>query len=123
MTSDLAQIEPALQTYSGGIHESGTERPGRVFREVAHLFSATEGKPNDLPRAVWFDPLRNRKFAQLQELPRHDRVVSVDRSGPATALAKVQCQIPSRYFTGYLAFVTLADGWKSVFKIFHTDTR
>ena len=43
-------------------------------------------------------------------------------SSPTTAFAKVQCQIPPRYFTDYLTFVKLADGWKIVSKTFHTLT-
>ena len=32
----------------------------------------------------------------------------IDQSGPETALAKVACQIPPRYFTDYLAFLKTA---------------
>jgi 2-(1,2-epoxy-1,2-dihydrophenyl)acetyl-CoA isomerase len=39
-----------------------------------------------------------------------------------TAFAKVQCQIPPRYFTDYLTFVKLTEGWRIVSKTFHTET-
>jgi hypothetical protein len=55
-------------------------------------------------------------------LQREDFIVQIDRSSPTTAFAKVQCQIPPRYFTDYLTFVKLADGWKIVSKTFHTLT-
>ncbi len=123
MPSDLTDLEHALQTYFDGLYEGNTEKLGSVFHDVAHLFSVTDGTLNDLPRAAWFEAVRTRKSAQSQDLPRRDWVVHIDRSSPTTAFAKVQCQIPPRYFTDYLAFVKLADGWKIVSKTFHTDTR
>jgi hypothetical protein len=93
-----------------------------VFHDVAHLFSVTDGKLGDMSREQWFDMVRSRKSAQSQDLKRHDWVVQIDRSSLTTAFAKVQCQIPPRYFTDYLTFVKLADGWRIVSKTFHTET-
>lgn len=123
MTSDLQDIERALQAYFDGLYEGDTGKLASVFHEGAHLFSATDGKLDDLPRAAWFEMVRNRPSAVSRDLPRRDWVVQIDRSGPNTAFAKVQCQIPPRYFTDYLTFVKLTDGWRIVSKTFHTDTR
>ena len=50
-------------------------------------------------------------------------MVQIDRSSPATAFAKVQCQIPPRYFTDYLTFVKLAEGWRiRIQDLPHRDT-
>ena len=68
---------------------------------------------------TYFDGLS----ARSRDLPRRDFVISIDRSGPNTAFAKVNCQIPPRYFTDYLVLARLAGGWKIVSKTFHTDTR
>jgi Putative lumazine-binding len=67
--------------------------------------------------------MRERQSAQIRDLPRRDWVVQIDRSGPNTAFAKVQCQLPPRYFTDYLTLVKLADGWKIVSKTYHTETQ
>ncbi len=123
MPSDLMELEQALQTYFDGLYEGDTEKLGRVFHKVAHLFSVTDGRLGDMSREAWFDVVRARKSAQSQDLPRRDWVVQVDRSSPTTAFAKVHCQIPPRYFTDYLTFVKLADGWRIVSKTFHTETR
>jgi hypothetical protein len=82
----------------------------------------TDGKLGDMSREQWFDLVRSRASAQSQDLKRHDWVVQIDRSGPSTAFAKVQCQIPPRYFTDYLTFVKLEEGWRIVSKTFHTET-
>jgi hypothetical protein len=122
MASDLHDLEQALQTYFDGMYEGNTDKLGCVFHDVAHLFGVTDGKLTDWSREYWFDLVRNRKSAQSQDLPRRDWVVQIDRSSPTTAFAKVQCQIPPRYFTDYLTFVKLADGWRIVSKTFHTET-
>src|ERR1700743_2530985 len=123
MPSDLHDLEQALQCYFDGLYEGDTTKLGRVFHDVAHLFSGTDGKLADMSRAQWFDMVKSRKSAQSQDLVRRDWVVQIDRSSPSTAFAKVQCQIPPRYFTDYLTFVKLAEGWKIVSKTYHTDTR
>ncbi len=123
MTSDLHDIEQALQTYFDGLYEGDTAKLGQVFHEVAHLFSVEDGKLADMSRAQWFELVRSRQSAQSRDLRRHDWVVQIDRSGPTTAFAKVHCQIPPRYFTDYLTLVRLAEGWKVVSKTYHTETR
>ena len=112
MPSDLTDLEQAIQTYFDGLYEGDAAKLGSVFHDVAHLFSVNDGKLSDLPREQWFEWVRSRKSAASQDLQREDFIVQIDRSSPTTAFAKVQCQIPPRYFTDYLTFVKLADGWK-----------
>jgi hypothetical protein len=122
MASDLQEIEHAVQTYFDGLYQGDTAKLAAVFHEEAHLFSVTDGKLDDMPRAAWFAMVSSRASALSRDLPRRDWVVQIDRSGPNTAFAKVQCQIPPRYFTDYLTFVKLADGWRVISKTFHTET-
>jgi hypothetical protein len=123
MPSDLAQIEAALQTYFDGLYEGDPAKLGAVFHDASHLFSVTDGKLADLPREKWFEMVRSRASGAAQKLERKDWIVHIDQSGPTTAFAKVQCQLPPRYFVDYLTFTKLADGWKIVSKTFHVDTR
>jgi hypothetical protein len=123
MASDLNELEQALQTYFDGLYEGDTAKLGKLFHDVSHLFSVTDGKLADMSREQWFEMMRSRPSAQSRDLPRRDWIVQIDRSSPTTAFAKVQCQIPPRYFTDYLTFVKLPDGWRIVSKTFHTETR
>jgi hypothetical protein len=123
MPSDLHDLEQAVQTYLDGLYEGDSAKLGSVFHDVSHLFGVADGELTDLPREKWLESVRSRKSAQSQDLPRNDFIVHIDRSSPTTAFAKVQCQIPPRYFTDYLTFVKLAGGWKIVSKTYHTDTR
>ena len=123
MASDLNDLEQAIQTYLDGLYQGDTAKLGSVFHDPSHLFGVTDGELTDLPREQWLESVRSRKSAQSQDLTRNDFIVHIDRSSPTTAFAKVQCQIPPRYFTDYLTFVKLKDGWKIVSKTYHTDTR
>ena len=123
MASDLHDIEQALQTYFDGLYEGDTSKLAAVFHPDSHLFSVTDGKLDDMPRAAWFDLVNGRPSAASRDLPRRDWVVQIDRSSPGTAFAKVHCQIPPRYFTDYLTLVKLADGWRIISKTYHTETR
>ena len=123
MDTDLRDIEEALQRYFDGLYEGDTSKLEAVFHPEAHLFSVTNGALDDLPRTKWFELIRGRPSARSRDLPRRDWVTQIDRSGPSTAFAKVQCQIPPLYFTDYLTFVKLAEGWRVISKTFHTETR
>ena len=75
----------------------------------------------DVPRAAWFDAVQSRPKPSEQGLTRHDRIISIDMSGPETALVKLNCAIPPRFFTDYLMLLKTAEGWKIVSKSFHVD--
>lgn len=123
MTDDLAAIETVLQTYFDGLYEGSVEKLGAVFHPTADLRSvAADGSLAVLSRAAWFQAVLSRPSPMSGDLPRHDWVVTIDRSGPATAFAKVHCAIPPRYFTDYLSLARLEQGWSIVGKTFHTDT-
>lgn len=67
--------------------------------------------------------VRNRPSAKSQGQKRHDRIVSIDQSGPMTAFAKVECALPPRFFVDYLTLIKTGAGWRVVAKAFKTETR
>ena len=75
----------------------------------------------DWPLATYFEIIRGRASARSQSLPRQDRIVSIHRSGPDTALATVDCAIPPKYFTDYLTLMRTGQGWQIISKSFHVD--
>lgn len=123
MTADLVAIEAVLQSYFDGLYEGSVEKLAVAFHPTADLRSvAADGTLAIMSRAAWFDAVRSRPSPKSRDLPRHDWVVTIDRSGPATAFAKVHCAVPPRYFTDYLTLARLNEGWAIVGKTFHTDT-
>lgn len=123
MANDVAAVEKVVWTYLDGLYEGDTEKLGQAFHEVSHLYSMHEGGVNDLPRQKWFELVKGRPSAQSKGLPRTDRIVSIDFSGPETAFVKLECSIHPRYFTDYLTLLKLNDGWKVVSKTFRTDVK
>ena len=124
MSSDVAAIEKVLQVYFDGLYEGDTKKLGEAFHPASHLYSAgPDGTAADMPRADWFKMVESRKSARDSGSERRDRIVSIDFSGPATAFAKVECQIPPRYFTDYLNLLCIGGQWKVAQKVFATEVR
>ncbi len=123
MSGDVAAVEKVVWTYLDGLYEGDTKKLGAAFHEVSHLYSVHEGGVSDLPRAKWFEMVQGRPSPKAKGLPRTDRIVSVDFSGPETAFVKVECSIHPRYFTDYLTLLNLENGWKVVSKTFRADIR
>jgi hypothetical protein len=122
--TDLAEIEAVIQTYFDGLYEGDTAKLAAAFHPVSHLYSADgKGGVSDLPREQWFDAVRKRESAASKGLPRDDRILLIDQSGPETAFVKVACQLPPRYFTDYLVLNRTSGGWKIVSKVFRADVR
>src|SRR5262245_246723 len=121
--SDLEAVQRTLWTYLDGLYEGDTGKLSAAFHEESHLYSLAEGRLADLPRAKWLDIVAGRPSPKSRELKRTDRIVSIDFSGPETALAKVECSIHPRYFTDYLTLLKLGGGWRIVSKTFRADVR
>ena len=92
---------------------------GATAFELEHLFRTSEATrlfvhPSLLPTA--------RETAHKFGIT-DDRILLLDVSGPETALVKVACQIPPRYFTDYLVLNRTRAGWKIVSKVYRAETR
>lgn len=124
MSSDVSEVEKVLQVYFDGLYEGDTRKLGQAFHPASHLYAAgVDGKAVDMPRADWFKMVEGRKSAKASGSERRDRIVSIDFSGPTTAFAKVECQIPPRYFTDYLTLLKTDGRWQVISKSYHTVTR
>jgi hypothetical protein len=124
MSSEVSAVEKVLQVYFDGLYEGDTKKLGEVFHSASHLYAAGgDGKASDWPRGEWFKMVEGRPSGKAKGSARADRIVSIDFSGPTTAFAKVECQIPPRYFTDYLCFLKVGGKWQVAQKVFATDVR
>lgn len=122
--SALAEIEAVVQTYFDGLYEGDAEKLAAAFHPCAHLYWAKDdGEIGDLPREEWLAAVRTRPSGKSRGLQRDDRILLVDQSGPETALVKVACQLPPRYFTDYLVLNRTGAGWRIVSKVYRADIR
>ena len=88
MTSETAAIEKTLWTYLDGLHEGDADKIAQAFHPVSHLYSEANGEVVDVPREKWLDMVRSRPSAKSQGLARHDRIVTIDQSGPGPPLPR-----------------------------------
>jgi hypothetical protein len=120
---DRSAIEKAIQTYFDGLYEGDADKLASVFADTSALTWEQDGKVAVLPRDQWLDAVRKRPSPKASGLPRDDAILLIDQSGPTTALVKVKCQIPPRYFTDYLNLVKVGGKWTIVQKIYATQVR
>ncbi len=116
MSAEHQAISETIQTYFDGLHEGDTEKLGAVFHPCCHLFHGNKGELIDWDRTTWFERVDGRPSPRSQGKSRHDRIVSIDMSDQTTALAKVECAIPPRYFTDYLMLLKIDGRWQIVSK-------
>lgn len=119
-SDDREAIEQTVRTYFDGLYEGDADKLASVFHETSALTFEQDGKISVLPLAQWLAAVRERPAPRARGLPRDDAILLVDQSGPTTALVKVKCQIPPRYFTDYLSLLKLDGRWVVAQKVFAT---
>jgi len=120
---DRAAIERTVQTYLDGLYEGDADKLASVFAATSALTYEQDGKLVVWPRDQWLQAVRERGSPKSKGLARDDAILLVDQSGPHTALVKVKCQIPPRYFTDYLSLLKIDGRWVVAQKVFATVTR
>jgi len=118
----IAEITALLGDYFDGLYDGDLEKFARVFHPDSHLYSTDGAAITDMSRAQYFELIGSRDSSRSQGLKRHDRIVSIHKSGPDTAHAVVNCAIPPRYFTDYLTLLKLDGRWQIVAKSFRFKT-
>ena len=113
-------IEQTVQTYLDGLYEGDADKLASVFHETSALTYEQDGKLTVLPREQWLKWVRERGSPKSKGLARDDAILQVDQAGPTTALVKVKCQIPPRYFTDYLSLLKVDGRWVVAQKVFAT---
>jgi len=119
-SDDRNAIEQTVQTYLDGLYEGDADKLGSVFHDTSALTYEQDGKLTVLTRAQWLQWVRERPKPKDKGLPRDDVILLVDQAGPTTALVKVKCQIPPRFFTDYLSLLKVNGRWVVAQKVFAT---
>ena len=123
MTHDRSTLESVIGLYLDGLYEGDTSKLGAAFDASADLRWTEDGQLKVLTVPDWLERVKNRPSGKAQNQPREDFVVTIDKSDEGTAFVKLRCQLPPRYFTDYLVFMKLADGWTIVSKSYRQDVR
>jgi hypothetical protein len=119
--SAFDEVVQVLGEYLDGLYHSDTARLRRVFHSEAHYFCATDGELLHLDMATYFPIVDKRPSPASQSHARTDRILSIEFAGPVTALVRLECSIPTKFFTDFLTLVKLQGRWQIVSKVFHYE--
>lgn len=122
--AQVNDILATVQVYLDGLYEGDTAKLRQSFHPASSLFAAgADGKLVHMPREDWCKAVEGRPSPKANGLTReHERILSVDITGPNTALVKLNCAIAPRFFTDYLSVIKLDDRWVVISKTFVAET-
>ena len=118
MDTSYTEIVKVLQDYFDGFYASDVEKLKGVFHPNCHLMSAADGPLVDDDMDAVYARVASRTPPAAENQKRLDRVLSIDKSGPEVALAKVQIAIGPRLYTDYLNILQIDGRWQIVSKIY-----
>ncbi len=118
MDKSFDEIANTLKDYFDGFYDSDVDKLKTVFHPACHLFSATAGPLSDDDMAAVYARAATRKAPASTGDARHDKILSIDKSGPEAALAKVQIAIGDKNFTDYLSLLKLDGRWQIISKTY-----
>ena len=118
MDASYQEIAEALAAYFDGFYEGDVDKLKRIFHPSAHLFSATDGPLADDAIEAVYERVGGRANPADTGQQRLDRILSIDKSGAESALAKVQIAIGPKLFTDYLNLLKIDGRWQIISKIY-----
>lgn len=121
MTDAQEQIKAQMALYFDGLYHSDTDRLRRVFAPDARYVCATGGQLINMGLPEYLPVVAQREPPAARGEARRDQIVSITLAGDETALVIAHCAIGDRFFTDFLSFVRLPEGWRIIAKVFHFD--
>ena len=118
MDQAYAEIASALENYFDGFYTGDTDQLRGIFHANCHLFTAADGPLQDDDMAAVYTRVEGREAPAKRNDSRHDRILSIDMSGPESALAKVQIAIGPKLYTDYLSMLKIDGGWRIISKTY-----
>ncbi|MCW0233160.1 MAG: nuclear transport factor 2 family protein [Ferrovibrio sp.] len=118
----VSDILAVVQTYLDGLYEGDTAKIRLAFHPASSLFAAIDNKLVNVPREDWCRMIESRPSPKANGQSReYDRILSVDITGPNTAMVKVNCAITPRFFTDYLSLIKLDGRWQVINKTYTAE--
>ena len=114
-------VAAVLRIYFDGLYASDTRLLRQVFHPKAVYACATDGALLTLDMAAYFPLVDRRPSPASRGDIRRDRILSIEFAGPVTALARVECAIPPKWFTDLLTLVKVDGRWQIIAKVFHHE--
>ncbi len=118
MDQTYREITEAMRPYFDGFYQGDIATLKKIFHPSCHLYTATDGPLQDDPMDAVYDRVANRAAPAAAGHKRHDRILSIDKSGEESALVKVQIAIGTKLFTDYLSMLKLDGRWQIISKTY-----
>lgn len=118
MDQTYNEISEALAPYFDGFYHCDVATLQRIFHPSAHLYSAADGPLQDDPMDAVYDRVSGRASPASGRHKRIDRILSIHKSGPESALATVQIGIGEKLFTDYLSLLRIDGRWQIISKTY-----
>jgi 4-oxalocrotonate tautomerase len=115
----FSDVTTVLENYFRGIQEGDTDLLRGVFAPQARLYCATDEPLVEMSLDDYIALVEGRPSPASQNFEPIDRIVSIDFSGPKSALAKVELGIPGKQFEDFLTLLRLDGRWKIISKTYH----
>jgi len=109
-----------MQDYFSLLHEGDVDAIREMFLPTCDLSCAMDdGSVAHMTLDQYVDAVSSRTSPRDQGYSRVGRIVSIDQSGPSTALAKVDCAVQPRHFTDYLTLIKESGRWRIAAKVYY----
>ncbi|MEM9354876.1 MAG: nuclear transport factor 2 family protein [Pseudomonadota bacterium] len=119
MTNRLGDLCDAAQTYMMALHEGDTAQLGEIFLPEAHLYASIDNEFRCMPIADYLELVGSRESPASQGHSLSGELISIDTSGPASAVAKVAVAVPPTRFVDLLSFLHVEGRWRIITKVYH----
>lgn len=117
---DLTTIEAMMQTYMANLHDGDVSRIDDLFLPSCDLTCANDdGSIIHMTLDQYKELVGGRESPKSMGYPIYGHVVSIDQSGPNTALVKIDCAVQPKYFIDYLSLVKSGGQWKIASKVYY----
>ena len=118
MDRSYDEITQAMAAYFDGFYDGDIDTLKRVFHPSCHLFSAADGPLLDDDMETVYARVATRPSGASENYRRQERILSIDKSGPESALVKVNIAIGPKLFTDYLNFLKIDGRWQIISKVY-----
>ncbi len=118
--SDFKEIEEMMWDYFRILNTGDVAGIEAMFLPQCNLVCAQEdGSATVMMLGQYKDAVGKRTAPKDEGYPVYGRTVSIDQSGPQTAVVKVDCAVQPRYFTDYLTLVKEKGRWRIAAKVYY----
>jgi len=118
MDTAYDEISTTLANYFDGFYEGDIEALKSIFHPACHLYASTDGLLQDDPMEAVYARVAGHEAPAKSSQKRQDCILSIDKSGAESALARVHIAIGPKLFTDYLSLLKLDGRWQIISKTY-----